>query len=129
MESLLDQPVEITTDLRGSTGAQFISVTQDTNTLTRTVTCHQKSVTEIAQVKLYGDWQLEINFTYKLPGQTKDQAKQIAQYVKLYNSDKLRCAFGEELDERSESIRQAREMFKCVDVESADLLAVGDTLG
>ena len=70
----MDRTVEITIDIAGSQGAQFVTIGQRSDDLTKTVTVEPDSVSEIAQLHLYGDWDLKVRFTYRVSQVTRAEA-------------------------------------------------------
>ena len=72
----------ITTDLTGSEGVMFIS---DQKTK-KTVKVEPNSNQEIAHIKLFGNWNLQIKFTYEISDVVKEHAKKLKDYTKHYNS-------------------------------------------
>jgi hypothetical protein len=77
VESKLDRPVSITINLAGSDGATF-SGPIDSQSLTKTTHLEPYQKAEVGKVKLKGDWQLKIRFTYKITDITVGDAKLIA---------------------------------------------------
>lgn len=82
----MDSAADITIDISGSDGAQFISMSQSPDTLTKTVRVEANATEEIAKLRLYGDWELKVKFTYQVYQVTKSEAQAFRTFVKLHNS-------------------------------------------
>ena len=59
----MELAVEVTVDLSGSTGAIFNSPVEN-KLLQKTQRVEANSSETLAQIRLFGDWELKIKFTY-----------------------------------------------------------------
>jgi hypothetical protein len=62
----MDHPVSVTVDISGSEGAELIGFGLTKDALTKTVMVESKTKRDLAAVKLFGDWDLNIKVTYEL---------------------------------------------------------------
>ena len=76
MDSKLDLPVEITIDITGSEGVAFNGPI-DARSLKKTQRVEAFGQAEVAQLRLFGDWQLKIRFTYNITNVQEDKAQLI----------------------------------------------------
>ena len=66
----------MTVDIAGSTGVQF-SGPFDSKVLQQTERVEAYATAKICELKLFGDWQLKIHFTYNINDVTDERAKEI----------------------------------------------------
>ena len=72
----LDVAVEVTVDITGSSGVGF-SGPFDSKMLQKTQRVEANSSESLAQLRLFGDWELKIRFTYLIIDVSDERAKQI----------------------------------------------------
>ena len=69
-------PVDITTDIIGSEGAAFTGPV-DSKQLRKVQRVDAFGKAEVAQLRLFGDWQLKIRFTYNIVNIQEERAMKV----------------------------------------------------
>ena len=64
MLNKLDKEIEIFIDITGSTGVSF---QHNAHSLTKSSRLKPMADDEVANIRLFGDWDLKIRFTYNVP--------------------------------------------------------------
>ena len=139
IESSLDKKVELTIDISGSDGAYFIGP-QDAASQQKTVSVPPFQKMKVCQLKLRGDWNLKIRFTYTVEDVTEEEAEQIkliptrtAEKQKLLeNSDeeeqKQEDLGGQLTGKNAEYASRSYELFKTMSVTNTPQLDIQDFL-
>ena len=76
MESELEVPATVTVDITGSQGVAF-NGPLESKVLQQTQSIEAQRSSPICELKLFGDWQLKIRFTYDVKDVTEDRASEI----------------------------------------------------
>ena len=76
MESELEVAASVTVDITGSQGVAFNGPLEN-KVLKQTQSVEAQGVAPICELRLFGDWQLKIRFTYEIKNVSQDQAREI----------------------------------------------------